>query len=118
MATRINVGMDMTKAEPWTEGKIIAGEFEGAAVLPEVSSRKLTFRTRAGRVAVWETATLKSTVDVLKPGTRVMIVCLGKTLETKHATKAWAFDVLTPDDEKEWTQMQDQYAAYVAGGGK
>lgn len=118
MGKKIMAAVMGVTAEPWVEGKVVAGCFAGAEVLPNCDSRKLTFTGKAGTaVAVWETAALKRQVEQMKPGSSYLIVCLGKTLDTKNG-KAWAFDVEEAVDAAEAEGYLGLMGSYIAGGGK
>lgn len=106
------------KAEPWCEGKILAGAFRSADALPNVDSRKINFETSPGAyAAVWETASLAPKVAKMTPGAVYRILCLGKALQTRNGV-AWDFTVEEAENAAESAAWAQEYAAYVAGGGK
>ncbi len=106
------------KAEPWTEGKLIAGVFRSADVLPNCDSRKINFETSKGVfAAVWETAALAQKIQKMAPGGVYRILCLGKILETKNG-KAWDFVVEEAENQGEAEEWGNQYRTYVMNGGK
>ena len=114
---RTITGGSGAKAEPWIEGKVVAGVFEGAEVLPKCESRKLTFKSSIGTFAVWETAALARQVAQMTPGKVYHVECLGKTLDTANG-KAWAFDVREAETDAEAAEFVDAFRIYIAKGGK
>ena len=105
------------KAEPWIEGKVVAGEFIGAETLPKCESRKLTFRGPTGELAVWETATLAQQVAKMTPGKVYHVECLGKSINTPNG-KAWGFDVREAENDTEAAECLEAFRIYLAKGGK
>ena len=83
------------KAEPWKEGRVVAGFFEKVEELPTCESRKITMSAtgKAGsEIAIWETAALARFVAQFIEGHYYKIVCLGKK-EYQSGNSGWAFDV-------------------------
>jgi hypothetical protein len=117
MGTKIETG-NYVEAEKWVKGKIVVGFFIGADLPPKCDSRKLTFKlTSEDSVACWETATLARQVAQMQAGGYYRIVCNGKSVQTKNGD-AWGFDVEKADSEAEVKKWEQEYRAYVAGGGK
>lgn len=96
------VRQEFTKAEPWSEGRQVAGLFLGAEEIPGVDSRKITFDVNmaGSKVSVWETAVLANYVAAMEVGKFYRVRCLGKTVETRNG-KAWGFDVQELDTAEE-----------------
>lgn len=83
------------KAEPWKEGRVVAGFFEKVEEIPGCESRKITMMEtgKAGsEVSIWETAALSRFVKQFEVGGYYKIKCLGKTTYGS-GNSGWAFDV-------------------------
>ncbi len=124
MAKVIEGGFIKVDAEPWCEGKIVAGILKSVDTLPskpgkEEMSRKIIFEVQPGKyAAVWETGYLSSQVKNMKAGRFYYIKCNGKTADTQYGVKAWTFDVLEAENAQDIKEFTAGYAKYVAGGGK
>ena len=87
------------KAEPWRDGREVAGFFEGVESIPNADSRKITMNAtgKAGSdFVVWETAALKNLIAQFEPGKFYAIKCIGK--KAFKGGTGWNFDVLAFDD--------------------
>ena len=86
-----------TTAMGWEAGFCCGGFFVGVESIPNVDSRKMTFKIGNTEISCWETAALKG--YNLELDEFYFIECLGKKAMGKG--KGWMFDVGQPEDPAE-----------------